>query len=97
MKRWITRLNEWADYPEIDAFLDELAEVYRKHGLCLSHEDDHGAFVVEPLTNLELGRLMAAFDNRPERPDLKGIERKKVEGIERKKVKPEHRRKPGRR
>lgn len=29
------------------AFLDELVEVYRRHGFSLSHQDSHGSFEVE--------------------------------------------------
>lgn len=35
--------------PRALAFLRELAEVCRRHGLTLSHEDTHGAFTVRPL------------------------------------------------
>jgi len=30
------------------AFLDEIAEVCKKHGLTLAHEDSQGSFIVEP-------------------------------------------------
>lgn len=33
--------------PKMQAFLNDIVEVYKKHGLSLSHEDYHGAFCVE--------------------------------------------------
>jgi hypothetical protein len=33
--------------PEVQAFLDELITVCRKHGLSISHEDGHCNFIVE--------------------------------------------------
>ena len=32
---------------QVDAFLREIVEVCKEHGFSLSHEDTHGAFVVE--------------------------------------------------
>lgn len=33
--------------PRVEAFLDAIVAVYRKHGMSLSHEDTHGAFKIE--------------------------------------------------
>lgn len=38
------------DDKSIDEFLDELEELYRKYGLSLGHEDTHGAFIIELLS-----------------------------------------------
>lgn len=35
---------------DIDEFLRELEELYRRHGLSLAHEDTHGAFLIEKLS-----------------------------------------------
>ena len=32
----------------VEAFLDEIAAVCRKHGLSISHEDGHGNFELKP-------------------------------------------------
>jgi hypothetical protein len=32
-----------------EEFLDDLIALYRKHQLCLGHEDAHGSFLIEPL------------------------------------------------
>lgn len=32
--------------PRIDAFLDEIAQVCKKHGLSIYHEDGYGNFIV---------------------------------------------------
>lgn len=37
-----------SDFPKVEAFLDEYEAVCRKHGFSLSHEDGHGAFIIEP-------------------------------------------------
>ena len=47
MKRWCSRLKQDIESEKVDAFLKEILEVYEKHGLSISHEDGHGAFIVE--------------------------------------------------
>jgi hypothetical protein len=42
------------------AFLDEIAAVYYRHGLALSHQDQHGAFVVEKLEEHNISWLYGA-------------------------------------
>lgn len=42
-------ISSLAANARIDAFLAEIVEVCRKHGLSLSHEDRHGCFEVERL------------------------------------------------
>lgn len=40
---------------KIAKFLDELELLYRKYGLSIAHEDNHGAFIIERFSedNLE--------------------------------------------
>lgn len=45
-KRWVGRISEFKEVPEIDAFLSDVMEVCRKHSMCISHEDGQGAFEV---------------------------------------------------
>lgn len=33
--------------PAVEAFIADILEVYKKHGLSIAHEDNHGAFMVE--------------------------------------------------
>lgn len=33
--------------PKVDAFLAEIEAVCVKHGMSISHEDGHGAFIIE--------------------------------------------------
>ncbi len=49
------------DDPKVDAFLAEIAEVCRKHGLSIGHEDGHGAFIVEPWSEANEHWLGDAF------------------------------------
>lgn len=50
-KRWKhfddTEKSEKVETPSIDAYLEELIEVGRKHGFSLSHEDSQGGFLVK--------------------------------------------------
>ena len=43
--------NRRVETPEnIVKFFDEIEAVCRKHGLSISHEDGHGAFLIEPFS-----------------------------------------------
>lgn len=46
MKRWNIPTHTNVEKPKVDAFLTELIEVSKRHGLSLAHEDNHGAFIV---------------------------------------------------
>ncbi len=47
MKRWCSRLKQDIESEKVDAFLKEILEIYEKHGLSISHEDGHGAFIID--------------------------------------------------
>lgn len=51
-----------------ETFLAEIEAVCRKHGLVIAHEDRHGEFVIDPLTEEGLEWLRTArfdeFDQR---------------------------------
>ena len=48
MKRWSRKRSEDVESPsKVEAFLDEIESVCRKHGLSISHEDGQGAFEVD--------------------------------------------------
>lgn len=42
-------------------FVEDIFEVYEKHGLGISHEDYHGCFIIRPL-NDELKQWLEAAD-----------------------------------
>jgi len=62
MKRWNNRANDRTENKKIDAFLAEVIEVCKKHGMSISHEDAHGAFIVEPFDEASVKWLMDAQD-----------------------------------
>ena len=72
MKRSIDRLKLdseiYEDYqqevPEIDAFLLDIFEVYKKHDMAISHEDGQGGFIIEHLHQDYIDWLNCAADGR---------------------------------
>lgn len=54
-KRWDQVTRERVESPaEVENFLNAYEQLCIKHGLCLSHQDDQGAFIV---TNLKVRLL----------------------------------------
>ncbi len=51
---------------KVTAFLDGIAQMSRRHGLCISHEDRHGAFAVVPFDAETLAWLTSAKPERTE-------------------------------
>lgn len=47
---------------KVKAFLNEIRGVCEKHNLSLSHEDGHGAFLVEDFDAFNISHLLEAFD-----------------------------------
>lgn len=62
MRRYSLKDQRHVESPAIDAFLAEVWEVSKKHGLALSHEDGHGAFEVVEIDRGDFDWLMAAHD-----------------------------------
>lgn len=48
---------------QIKTFLDEIESVSKKHGLSISHEDGHGAFMIEPFSQDNIDWLKEARIN----------------------------------
>lgn len=46
---------------EVNAFLKEIVKVCKERGFSLSHEDTHGAFIVEKYDNGNIRWLMEAM------------------------------------
>lgn len=44
----------------VEAFLDEVEAAQRRHGISISHEDDHGSFLLVPFHESELAHLRRA-------------------------------------
>jgi hypothetical protein len=66
VKRWDVVKNENVENPKIDAFLDEVIAVCRKHGLSITHEDGHGSFEVSPFKEDYAEWLLCANDSTGE-------------------------------
>jgi hypothetical protein len=61
-QRWIKSQNTRGTNPAIDAFLDEIVAVCKKHGMSISHEDQQGGFDIEPFDEHYVRWLSAASD-----------------------------------
>ena len=62
MKRYASISEEEIENAKVDAFLQEIADVSRRHGLALGHEDVHGAFKVHHYEDDLISWLMNAYD-----------------------------------
>ena len=48
MKIWdLNKIEEIEQPKEMKEFIDEIIKVMKKHNLSISHEDSHGAFIIE--------------------------------------------------
>ena len=48
MKTWDLNKSEEIEQPkEMKEFIDEIIKLMKKYNLSLSHEDSHGAFIIE--------------------------------------------------
>ncbi len=47
MKFWDCRVKAEKENEKAAAFLKDIVEVYKKHGLSLAHEDHNGSFEIE--------------------------------------------------
>lgn len=56
--------------PEVVAFLKDLADVCKKHGMSLGHEDSHGGFLVEPWDEYNEEWMLDAAEVVPDKPKL---------------------------
>ena len=66
MKRWKTTEDCKVENEKIDAFLAEVIEVSKKHGLSIGHEDSHGGFLVHEFSQDNADWLMNAADDTNE-------------------------------
>lgn len=58
---WDMSKKDFVENKEIDDFLRAIAEVCKEHGFSLSHEDIHGAFIVEEYDENNIQYLMEAM------------------------------------
>ena len=63
MKRFHHGKGTQVEDTTVDAFLNEVLEVCRKHGMSISHEDEHGSFLVKDFDEAyALWLMRAAID-----------------------------------
>jgi len=48
MKHWNNKRQIFEEAARVDAFIEDIIAVYKKHGMAISHEDSEGAFIIEP-------------------------------------------------
>jgi hypothetical protein len=63
ISRWNRTKGDFYENEKVDAFLNEVIELSKKHGLSISHEDGQGAFIVKEFDDYSAGWLMNAFDD----------------------------------
>jgi hypothetical protein len=61
MERWDVETGKKMENEQVDKFLHEIASVCKKYGLSISHEDTHGAFVIEAYDESNIEWLMSAL------------------------------------
>lgn len=64
MKRWKRKTAEFEEIPEIDAFLEDIERVCKKHKLSIAHEDTYGSFTIENYQASCMDWLKEASDHR---------------------------------
>lgn len=57
MKRYKENHKGKVENYRCDTFIDDLLKVYKKHGLALSHEDNHGLFIIEEISKHNIEHL----------------------------------------
>jgi hypothetical protein len=62
MERWSSRKGDKIENKKIDAFIEEVIAVSKKHGFSISHEDGHGAFEIEKFSESNASWLRHAAD-----------------------------------
>lgn len=67
---WHNRLDRRVQDAAVDAFLDDLIVVYRKHGMAVGHEDEHGGFIVEPISDFLIDWIKGAQIDMPHPEEL---------------------------
>lgn len=85
MKRWNAAKNTDIENPKIDAFIEEVIAVCKRHGLSIGHEDGHGAFEIGEADEHNFKWLRDATDVTPDNVDAIPF----VEGARRSSLVPE--------
>lgn len=54
--------DDYSENTKVDAFLEDIKQVCKKHGMSISHEDCQGAFEIENYSELCMEWLAVAYD-----------------------------------
>jgi len=65
--RWSKRVGGEIDTPKVDEFLKDIEEVCQRHSMTISHEDGHGAFIIEPFNEDNIKWLHDAHEQGAEK------------------------------
>ncbi len=61
--RWNCKEGRFVERPDVDRLIEEILAACRKHSMSLSHEDTHGAFVIEAFSEKKAAWLKDAMIN----------------------------------
>ena len=56
------RIQHQGENPAVDAFIEEVLAVCKKHGMSIGHEDGHGGFAIERYMDGNVEWLRGAAD-----------------------------------
>lgn len=73
MNRWSTTEHDIVENKRVDAFLDEIEKVCKKHGMVIGHEDQNGSFLVKKFNVDDMDILKDANDATDEDPGFEGF------------------------
>ena len=60
MMRYNEATDKHEDNPLVEAFIDEIVEVCKKHNFSIDHEDGQGGFIITTFNILDSGKLRNA-------------------------------------
>jgi hypothetical protein len=69
MIRYNTATGQYVQSDKQDAFLNEIIEVCKKHGMSISHQDNQGSFLITKFNHKDKEWLLKARDSMGPPPE----------------------------